>query len=338
MKLARLLAPVLAVWSLGAGTAFAQDYPKMTLRYSSNIPEVVNTSKIDTYFSAEIEKRSGGAIKIQHFWANTLGGEAEIVDLVGSGAVDLGLIVTGNQASRMPFAAVTNALPFTFTDGTKLNVLTRDIFDNNPTIVAEFKTANLHPLLFRYLPDYRVYCNSPMRTMDDIKNTKIRSYGSFVPLMFEAIGAVPVNIPPVDMIQAMQTGAMDCTYMFNSAVKAFKIDQVAKYGTDLSFGVISAHTLFISKTKWEGWPENVRTLFEEVAADAEAYGNELITADEAKAVDGIKEAGMEIVHFEEADKLADAVPDMLELWVKKMAEQGKGEEAAQLADYIRANR
>jgi TRAP-type C4-dicarboxylate transport system substrate-binding protein len=310
----------------------------MTLRYSSNIPEVVNTSKIDKYFSSEIEKRSGGAIKIQHFWANTLGGEAEIVDLVGSGAIDLGLIVMGNQRSRMPLAAVTNELPFTFTDGPRVNQVTEHLFSNNAAIKAELDAANLHPLVYRYLPDYRVYCTKPIKTMDDFKNTKIRSYGSFVPKMFEALGAIPVNITPVDMIQAMQSGAMDCTYMFNSAVKAFKIDQVAKYGTDISFGVISAHTLFVSKTKWESWPENVRKLFEEVAADAQQYGNELIANDESKAVEDLKASGMDIVPFEQMDKLKETVPDMLDLWVQKMSGDNKGDEARDIADYIRQNR
>lgn len=338
MKLLHVMTAVAAV-AFAISPAKAQDYPKMTLRYSSNIPEVVNTSKIDTYFSSEIEKRSGGNIKIQHFWANTLGGEAEIVDLVGSGAIDLGLIVMGNQQARMPFAAVTNALPATFTDGPTVNKITRELFTNNETIKAELAAANLHPLIYRYLPDYRVYCTEPVKTMDDLKNRKMRSYGSFVPKMFEALGSVPVNIPPVDMIQAMQSGAMDCTYMFNSAVKAFKVDQVADYGTDISFGVISAHTLFISKEKWESWPENVRTLFEETAADAEKFGNELIAGDEAKAVAELEAAGMEIVPFDEMDKLNAAIPDMLDLWVKQMADTtGKEAEAKEVADYIRENR
>ncbi|MCR5855705.1 TRAP transporter substrate-binding protein [Mesorhizobium sp. J428] len=338
MKFSRLMAPVVAFCAIGASAVFAQDYPEMTLRYSSNIPEVVNTSKVDTYFSSEIEKRSGGKIKIQHFWANTLGGESEIVDLVGSGAVDLGLIVTGNQFSRMPFTAVTNALPFTYTDGPKLNTLTRDIFTTNATIKAELDAANLHPILYRYLPDYRFYCTKPIKSLAEMQNKKIRSYGSFVPIMFESIGVIPVNVAPVDMIQSMQSGAMDCTYMFNSSATAFKVDQVAKFGTDLSFGVISAHTLFISKTKWEGWPENVRKLFEDVAADAEKFGNELIAGDEAKAAEKLAAAGMEIVHFEDPDALKAKVPDMLDVWTKKMEEMGKGAEAKELADYIRANR
>lgn len=337
MKLARLLATLAAALSIGSA-AVGQEYPAMTLRYSSNIPEGVNTSRIDTFFSSEIARRSGGAIRIQHFWANTLGGEAEIVDLVGSGAIDLGLIVMGNQAARMPFAAVTNALPMTFTDGPQLNRLTRDIFTNNPVIQAEFAATGLRPLLYRYLPDYRVYCTRPLRTMADFQNVRIRSYGAFVPAMFGALGAVPVNIPPVEMIQAMQSGALDCTYMFNSAVMAFGVNQVADYGTTLSFGVISAHTLFVAQSTWDSWPEAVRTLFEEVAADAEAYGNELIATDEAAAVAALEAAGMEIIEFTEPEAVAAAVPDMLALWVARMADLGKGDEAAELADHIRANR
>jgi len=336
MNIWRSLAAVAAI--VLTGPALAQDYPELTLRYSSNIPEVVNTSKIDLFFSSEIAKRSGGKIKIQHFWANTLGGEAEIVDLTGSGAVDLALIVTGNQVSRLPFAAVTNSLPRTFADGPVLVELTRDLYENNPTIQAEFAAANLQPLLYRYLPDYRVYCTAPIRTMADFANKKVRSYGAYVPLMFEALGAVPVNIPPTDMIQAMSTGALDCTYLFNSAVGQFKIDQVAKYGTDISFGVINAHTLFTSREKWNSWPESVRSLITEVAREAEAYGAKLIAEDEAKAEAAMVAAGMEIVQFEEMDKLGDAIPNMLDVWVTKMAESGKEAEAREMADYILAHR
>ena len=82
----------------------------------------------------------------------------------------------------------------------------------------------------------------------------------------------------------------------------------------------------------------MRKLFEEVAADAEKFGNELIAGDEAKAVDGLTAAGMEIVSFEEADALKARVPDMLDVWAGKMDEMGKGAEAKQLAEYIRANR
>lgn len=338
MKFLRLLAPIAAAWVLASASLHAEDYPKMTLRYSSNIPEVINTSQIDKFFSAEIEKRSGGAIKIQHFWANTLAGEAEIVDLVGAGAIDLGLIVTGNQYARMPFTAITNALPFTYEDGPRLNRLTRDIFTNNETIKAELAKANLHPILYRYLPDYRIYCTKPVKTMADLKNRKVRSYGSFVPTMFQSIGALPVNIQPNEMIQALQSGAMDCTYMFHSSVMSFKVDQVAKYANDISFGVISAHTLFIAKDKWAGWPENVRKLFEEVAADAEQFGNDLIARDEASAVEKIKAAGMQVVAFEEMDALKKAVPDMLDVWAKKMEDLGKGPQAKALVEYIRANR
>lgn len=337
MRLLRLLAPIALILTAGS-VVLAEDYPSMTLRYSSNIPETVNTSQIDKYFADEVAERSGGAIKIQLFWANTLGGEAEIVDLVGSGAIDLGLVVTGNQYSRMPFTAVTNALPFTYKDGPRLNALTRDIFTNNETIKAELDAANLHPILYRYLPDYRIYCTEPVKSVADLHNKKIRSYGTFVPIMLQALGAIPVNIPPNDMIQALQSGAMDCSYMFNSSATSFKLDQVTKYTTDLSFGVISAHTLFVSKDKWAEWPENVRALFEEVAVDAEKFGDELIARDEAAATEQIQQAGMEIVPFEDMDTLNSVVPDMLDVWEAKMEELGKGEQAKELAAYIRANR
>jgi len=47
---------------------------------------------------------------------------------------------------------------------------------------------------------------------------------------------------------------------------------------------------------------------------------------------------MDVVAFEEPEKFKAALPDMLDVWVAKMAESGKGEKAQELADYIRDNR
>ena len=48
--------------------ASAQDYPEMTLKMAHSLPETfVQSQKADKWFFEELERRSGGKIKVQIF-------------------------------------------------------------------------------------------------------------------------------------------------------------------------------------------------------------------------------------------------------------------------------
>ena len=73
-----------------AGFAQAQEYPEMTLKIAHFVPANITGSKIDKWFADEVKRRSGGKIKIHIFWSESMGKANELLDLVGSGAVDEG--------------------------------------------------------------------------------------------------------------------------------------------------------------------------------------------------------------------------------------------------------
>lgn len=335
MKTLMLAATVAA---LSGSAAAAQDIPEMKLRYSAHVPEAIYLSKVDVTFTKEITEKSGGKVTFEHFWSNALGGEAEMAQMVGVEAVDIATIVTGNNPSLLPLSGVTNAVPFVFFDDVSVVEATHELFYGNEAVKAELAAANLKPLIIRHLPEYRLLCRMPVKTIEDLKGKKVRTYGAFVPQMFVALGAVPVTVLPLEMNEALERGTVDCIYLTYGTFQAFKLYKAAKYLINVNFGTINAYTTFTAQSKWEAWPESLKTIVSEAAGNAEKMSLEISKVADENALKAMLADGAELVTFEDQEKLSQALPDMLDLWSAKMAEQGKAEQAKQIVDMLRSRK
>jgi TRAP-type C4-dicarboxylate transport system substrate-binding protein len=331
----RTLLLALAGSTMFGATALAQDIPSLNLRYSAHVPEAFYLSKVDLAFTKEITEKTGGKVTFQHYWSNAFGGEAEMAQMVAVGAVDLATIVTGNNPSLLPLSGVTNAVPFMFFDDVSAVEATRKLFHDNEAVKAEFAAANLKPLIIRHLPEYRLLCRTPVKTIADLSGKKVRTYGAFVPQMFVALNAVPVTVQPLEMNEALERGTVDCLYLTYASIHAFKLHKTAKYLSDINFGTINAYTTFTSQSEWDSWPESLQAIILEAVDHAEKMSLEISKAAEDGALQTMLSEGAELIKFEDQEKLSGVMPDMLEVWAKKMEEQGKGDQAKQIVETIR---
>ncbi len=291
---------------------------EMTLQYGSIFPSGVYLSELDRFFTEEVTKRSGGKIKFDVHWSSALGGPNEILPLVSSGAVGMAAIVTGYYFGEFPFAGLTNAVPATFESETVLDI-TADLFDSNETIQAEFDRLNLQPIFLRHLPQYTLICSTPVRTLGDMKGLKVRTYGAYIPKMFEAVGAIPVSLAVTEMYEALQRGTVDCAYWTRAQIVPFKLHEVGKYLIDLELGAINAYTMFTSKDTWDSWSEETRQLMIEVGEEATAMSLPITEEAEEAGLATMLESGVELVEFVDKDKLMETIPDMLDLWVEQVS-------------------
>ena len=335
MKLFRVAAVAISTMAIGAA-ASADDYPDVTLKYAHFLAENYYQTQADQQFIEAVQSGSEGNIKITPFWQGSLGGAREMFDLVRSGAVDFGAIVTGFFPSDLPLSAVTNTLPMVFFDGEAVVAASRELFKNNEHVVAELEANNLKPLIFRYLPNYRLTCGEPIRTMADLEGKRLLSYGAFVPILMDAIGGVPVSMGLPEVYESLSRGALDCGYMHHGGTEFRKWHEVAPYISDLDFGVINAYVIFMNLDRWNSMTPDAQKLIEEAAAAA----SDRAIADMQEADDAglqmMLDAGGERIAFEETDVLRAQVPDMLDIWITEMDKAGRGDAARELVDEVRA--
>lgn len=320
---------------LMAGSAFAQQWPTGKMRYANIMPEGFLTSDIDQFVVDEIAKRTDGAVKIDIFHGGTLGGPGEMIELIGSGAVEIGNFPISYFFSQFPVMSLNDSLPMIFETAEQSATLARESYETVEEARAELDAANLKPFMYRGLPQYRIICSKPVETLDDFNGLKVRTYGTFHPILFQTFGAVPVNMELGETYEGLQRGTVDCVYLNYLTAALYKLHEVAKYTSDAKFGATPLFLNYVNKDVWEGWSPEFKELFGEVIAEAEKKAHDEINAAEEGGLQTLLDNGVTLIPFKDQKKMEADAPDFLELWVEKVAEAGKGDAARKHADFIR---
>jgi len=217
--------------------AWAEDYPKMKLRYANFLPEKAPNSKVDIFVANELTKRTNGRVQVTIYHGGTLGKSTEMIDLVGGGAVDFGNFAHGFSFARLPMNAFFNT-PMIYKDHVIAAKMSKLGYRTQRNVREDMQKNNLHPFLFRALNEYRLISKKPIRTVSDFKGLKVRTFGAVNPKMFKALGAVPVTMVHTDAYEALKRGALDAVYLTWTGFYVFKLFEVAKYISDVNFGAI----------------------------------------------------------------------------------------------------
>lgn len=334
MKLAKSLLGAVAAVFLGGSAAGAGDIPPMDLKYASVLPQGNAVSDVDEYFVKKLDELSAGKIKAQIFWTRALGKADEMLPMIEAGAVDFTMLETG-QYSETPFLGMMNALPMAHFDAVEVVRTAYDLYENSEAVKKELETIGARIALVRPSPGYYLLCKTSIESLADFRGKKLRAYGPYVPLMWEALGAVPVNVPSNELYEALDKGVIDCAYLPPSFLAAFKLHEVAKNFIDFSFGNIELAPIVVPTAVWERWPAEIQAIVEKAADDAEAWGADHIARNAADSIGVMVAGGARKVALKDADSVAAAIPDMIDVWVKRQTESGRGEQAALVAAQVR---
>jgi TRAP-type C4-dicarboxylate transport system substrate-binding protein len=321
-----------AVVVLAAAPTFGQSYSELKLREGNVTPATAAPAFAEKWFADEVSKRSGGKIKIENFWSGAAGAPGEMLKLVSGGALDMGAFPGSWFPAQMPFLASFSALPVVLPNAAKAQTIGTTLWTKIPALREEAKANKLYPLFFQVLNEYRLLCKSPIRTMADLRNKKIRSQGEYMPLALRALDAVPVTVLPGEFYEAMQRGRLDCMLLPWDLLAVNRLYEVAKYGSDLSFGSLVADAVFINADKWNSLSPEVKKLLTETAKEAQAYDLKAVTDLEAKALETMKAKGMQLVEFQDKAAFKAKMPDFLAVWQKRMEKDGKGVDAAKVVE------
>jgi TRAP-type C4-dicarboxylate transport system substrate-binding protein len=314
-----------------ASTAVAQA-PKV-LRLPHYISGTAVQSKVDQWWAKEIEGRTNGAYKVQFFWSESLAKATEILDLVGSGGVELGSTSPAYYPSRLPYSAITH-LPLTISDNKKAQIIQTELMAL-PQLAAENRKNRVVPLLWHSLPNYSLICNKPIRTMAELRGAKLRSFGEYLPVLWKTVGAVGVNVLPAEIYDGLQRGNIDCAYLSMDIAANLKLYEVAKFIPDINFGAISAWPIYINESLWNSMPEDHRRIFREVSAEAAARDRDEVTKAAADGLEAMKRGGAQVIEFKEKDQFQKAVPNMIDQWYAIMSTRGDPEGVKAVSDFLR---
>lgn len=232
------------------------------LTYSIFFPPAHGQAELGTAWAKEIEKRSGGKIKIDVFAGGTLTAAPEVYDGVVNGISDIGMSCFSYTRGRFPLMEALD-LPMGYPSGKVATLVANGFYKAmKPQALDEVKVLYLHA----HGPGL-LHTKKPVHKMEDLKGMKIRSTG-FSAKVAEALGATPVAMPQGETYEALQKGVVDGTFTPIETLKGWKQAEVVKYTTDCpDIGYTTAMFVVMNLKKWNGLPDDVKKIFDEVSEE-----------------------------------------------------------------------
>jgi TRAP-type C4-dicarboxylate transport system substrate-binding protein len=219
-----LLAILLAA---SVSPALAQD-KLVNMKVSIWLPPAHPLVPATKAWADDIEKQSGGSIKMTIFPSEQLGKAFDHYDMARDGIADVTYVSAGYQPGRFPIAADIQ-LPFVVGDGKKGTLAVDSWYRKYAK--TEMKDTYL---CFAFVQDPGTFHGKKKIVLpSDLKGVKVRPAGSTIGEMVKMFGGTNVQTSAPESRDAIERGVADeITFPWGSLL-LFGIDKVVKYHIDV---------------------------------------------------------------------------------------------------------
>lgn len=305
MSFVRNLSTVLAAAAMTAGlvSATPASAQSIELKVSHFLPPNHTFQKAMEAWAKDLDKQSGGRLKLQIYPAGQLGGGPNRqFDAARNGIVDIAISLHGATPGRYAMTELVS-LPFAAPKaGNSSAVTSKRLTELAPTYLAK-EHEGLRILWMAVTPPLMFHSKSPITKVTDFKGLRVRYAGTQFKNIIDALGAVPLLVPPQETQDALSKGIVDAATFPYEGAASFDLGTVAK--NTLEPGISSASfAVVMNPAKYASLPADLRTLIDRTTgpAAAEAFGKMWDKA-EADGKASLLAKGVQ-VHVLPADELA----------------------------------
>ena len=155
----------------------AQELKPTTIKMGNTVAENSWFGKLHKWWASEVEKRSGGKIKVQIFWMESLVKWKDALPGIQSGMADMHWVSSTYFPSQLPRYLMLDNL-FNFGDDYVAAILALiETIDNEPNLKAELAKENIvfvAPHISGHAPIGTKKC---LGSVKDLKGKTLRTYG-----------------------------------------------------------------------------------------------------------------------------------------------------------------
>jgi tripartite ATP-independent transporter DctP family solute receptor len=284
----KLTAAVALAGSLFATAASAQT----VLRSSDTHPDGYPTVEAVKYFGQLVEERTQGRYKVEVYFGAQLGQEADTIEQVRSGVIDLNRVSMAPFNSLVPLTKIPS-LPYLFTSPDHARkVMAGEIGDE---IAAGFPEHGVVVIAF-YDGGARSFYNSkkPVNSLADLAGQKYRVIQSDVFVdMVAALGATATPMPYGEVYSGIETGVIDGAENNFPSYESAKHFEVAKHYS-LDEHTIVPEVFVMSKMAWDKLTPEDQAIFKAAGKESMEKQWELWDARVATSRKIVEDAGSQI--------------------------------------------
>ncbi len=246
-----------ALGALAASSAFAQE---VTIKLHQFLPAQANVPKLVLDVWADnVEKDSGGRIKVDRFPSMQLGGKPpELMDQAINGVADVVWTVVGYTPGRFPSTEVFE-MPFMMKDARSLSCAYWKMFEKHMKD-TEFK--DVHILGTWVHGPGMIHTKDVVEKPSDLQGMKIRGGSRTVNQLLELVGATPVGMPVPAVTEGLSKGVIDGTTIPWEVTSALKVSELVENHTE--FDGVALYTLTfvlaMNKAKYDSLPDDLKAV------------------------------------------------------------------------------
>jgi len=271
-------------------------------------------------FANDVEKASGGKLKITVHPNASLFKAPEIKRAVQQGQAQLGEILLVNyQNEWQPFGI--DGLPFladSYDTSMKLYQATK------PFLEKKLNEQGMSLLYAVAWPPQGIYVKKPINSAADLKGVKWRAYSPATARIAELVGAQPVTVQAAELSQAMATGVVESYMSSGSTGVDSKTYEHIKYWYDTQ-AWLPKNAVLVNKAAFDALDAPTKQALLKAAADAEVRGWAASKRVNTESVEKLKANGMNIMQPSAQLKtdMKKVGETMLKEWLDKAGPEGK---------------
>jgi TRAP-type C4-dicarboxylate transport system substrate-binding protein len=299
-----------------AGTAQAQTKWDLPAAYPASNFHTENL----TQFAADVDKASGGKLKITGHANASLFKAPEIKRAVQGGQAQIGEILLVNYQNEWQIFGA-DGLPFladSYDESAKLYKAQKPVLEKK---LAEQGLMLLYAVAW---PPQGIFSKKPINSAADLKGIKWRAYSPATSRIAELLGAQPVTVQQAELSQAMATGVIESYMSSGSTGFDTKTYEYLKYFTDTQ-AWLPKNAVLVNKAAFDALDKPTQAALLKAGADAETRGWATSRAKNTEYLELLKKNGMNIVPPSPALKadMKKVGDTMLQEWLQKAGPEGQ---------------
>ena len=330
----RLLSLTLGVAATAAVAALSPASAQVNLTYANGYVRThAQVGVVADEWISRIEKETNGRVKIRHVFGGSLIKPEAMIEGLRGRVADLGSGVVSFFPGQLPISA-TLAGSTDLELGNRLDMkgitaITMKLVDEFPDFAGEYQKLGLKVLFWVPSPPYGIITKTEVKTLDDFRGKKIRTFGNVIPQLVNAVGGVPLSVAFGEIYTSVQTGVLDGALTDPPAMLTGRFDEIAKFavltGPQLGAGQMIAPVAYIANLdSWNRLPAADRAILEKINKDIITFGANLMVAEAHTAVATLAARGVKVNHLSQADATAwrNKAPDFLKLAAENITKAG----------------
>ena len=270
----------------------AADIKPRLIRFGYGLNEQSNQGRAARFFAEQVEKASGGKMKVRAIGAAALGPDTQMQQALIGGAQEMMVGSTATLVGITKEMALWDT-PFLFN-----NTKEADAILDGPIgtkVIDKLQPKGLVGLAY-WENGFRNLTNSkrPVTRMEDLDGIKLRVMQNNVYLdSFRSLGANAIPLPFSELFSALETKTVDGQENPYNTILSSKFYEVQKY-LSVTNHVYSPWIVLVSRKWWDGLSKDEQKILSDAAKSSRDFERKDTRDEGAKALADLKSKGMQV--------------------------------------------